>query len=67
MLILPSWSSWCGFPSTGISGDGRTSGADVADGGVVPGDQHMRAWRMGEERAETYLRLLAEVELGRGR
>jgi hypothetical protein len=25
----------------------------------------VQAWRVGEERAETYLRLLAEVELGR--
>jgi hypothetical protein len=39
--------------------------ADVAGGGVVLGASTVQAWRVGEERAETYLRLLAEVELGR--
>ena len=33
--------------------------------GSFPGASTVQAWRVGEERAETYLRLLAEVELGR--
>ena len=41
----------------------RTAG--LAGGGGVPRASKVQAWRVGDERAETYLRLLAEVELRR--
>ena len=43
---------------------GLTSGV-LAGGGGVPRAGKVQAWRVGDERAETYLRLLAEVELRR--
>jgi hypothetical protein len=37
----------------------------LAGGGGVPRASKVQAWRVGDKRAETYLRLLAEVELRR--